>query len=278
MSLGRCLSPCSRWINHGMVKVWLTLALCVLLAGMPSWVHAQVWGYVDDRGVAHFAAERVDERYELFYKGDMPPVPLTVFFEISTAYKAVRYLIREAARAHGVDASLLQAMIAAESGFDAQAVSQRGAVGLMQIMPATAREHGLKARHPQNVETLLADPRTNIHTGARIMARLLARYPGQPELALAAYNAGEGAVRRAGRQVPPIAETRRYVQSVMQIYHFLQPPRALQARGRETATATLADASPTTREVASRSSSPSATLPVQPPGAGATGRHSLTAP
>jgi len=261
-----------------MVKVWLTLALCVPLAGMPSWVHAQVWGYVDDRGVAHFAAERVDERYELFYKGDMPPVPLTVFFEISTAYKAVRYLIREAARAHGVDARLLQAMIAAESGFDAQAVSQRGAVGLMQIMPATAREHGLKARHPQNVETLLADPRTNIHTGARIMARLLARYPGQPELALAAYNAGEGAVRRAGRQVPPIAETRRYVQSVMQIYHFLQPPRALQARGRETATATLADASPTTRDVASRSSSPSATLPVQPPGVGATVRHSLTAP
>jgi hypothetical protein len=260
-----------------MVKVWLTLALCALV-GMPTWVHAQVWGYVDDRGVAHFAAERLDERYELFYKGDMPPVPLTAFFEISTAYKAVRYLIREAARTHGVDARLLQAMIAAESGFDAQAVSQRGAVGLMQIMPATAREHGLKARHPQNVETLLADPRTNIHTGARIMARLLARYPGQPELALAAYNAGEGAVRRAGQQVPPIAETRRYVQSVMQIYHFLQPPRALQARGREVS-ATWANAAPPAGRLSSAHpytiSSQSA---AQPLGGGATGRHSLSAP
>lgn len=322
MNLGRCLSPCSRWINHGMVKVWLTLALCVPLAGMPTWVHAQVWGYVDDRGVAHFAAERVDERYELFYRGDamvalhtadtasaihrsadglfsghgadhsgwetpylvgsafpetgavVAPIPLTAFFEVSPAYKAVRHLIREAAQAHGVDAHLLQAMIATESGFDARAISPRGAVGLMQIMPATAREHGLNARSPRNVEKLLTDPRTNIQTGARIVARLQARFPDQPEVALAAYNAGEGAVRRAGRQVPPIAETRKYVRTVMQIYQYLQPPKALQARTREVS-ATLADASPAQLSSAhSLSNAPT----VQPLNGGASGRHNMVAP
>lgn len=322
MSLGRCLSPCSRWINHGMVKVWLTLALCVLLVGMPTWVRAQVWGYVDERGVAHFAAERVDERYELFYRGDalvahrsadtasamnqhaaglfsghasdhsgwetpylvgsafpqtgavVAPIPLTAFFEVSPAYKAVRHLIREAAQAHGVDAHLLQAMIATESGFDAQAISPRGAVGLMQIMPATAREHGLVARSPRTVEKMLTDPRTNIQTGARIVARLQARFPEQPEVALAAYNAGEGAVRRAGEQVPVFPETQKYVRTVMQIYQYLQPPKALQARARE-ASATLADASPAQLSSAHFHSNPPT---VQPLNGGASGRRNMVVP
>jgi soluble lytic murein transglycosylase-like protein len=74
----------------------------------------------------------------------------------------------------------------------------------------------------------LTDPRTNIHTGARMLARFQAQFPERLELVVAAYNAGAGAVRRAGRQVPDIAETRKYVQTVMQIYEYLLPPRTLQ--------------------------------------------------
>ena len=100
----------------------------------------------------------------------------------------------------------------------------------MQIMPETAQAHGLNPHPRRSVESQLVDPRTNIHTGARILARLLARFPEQIDLVLAAYNAGEGAVRRAGRQVPNFPETRKYVHTVTQLYQYLQPPRGLQRR------------------------------------------------
>ena len=231
---------------------------------------AQVWGHVDERGVAHFASERVDERYELFYRGEaalpnaavrptapvlqldesgwetpalvgtappttgavVAPASLLAFFDVSPAYKAVRHHIREASRTHGLPPELLQAVIAAESGFDHQAVSPRGAVGLMQIMPTTAEEHGVKATDARTVEDQLADPRINIHTGARLLARLQAQFPQRTDLVVAAYNAGAGAVRKAGRQVPDVAETRKYGRTGMQIYQFLLPPKTLQLRAR----------------------------------------------
>jgi hypothetical protein len=251
------------------------VGLCVALwwsACLASTAHAQVWAWVDERGVGHFAAEKLDDRYELFYRGHtdttvpgqvpgwpqdqqdpwrddqsgwetpalvgtawpetgavVAPGHVLAFFDISPAYKAVRHLIREAAQAQRIDAKLLQAVIAAESGFDAQAVSPRGALGLMQIMPATAQDHGLQARDGRSVESWLLDPRTNIDTGARVLARLLNRFSGRLELALAAYNAGEGAVRRADMQVPNFPETRRYVRTVTQLYLFLQPPAGLRS-------------------------------------------------
>jgi hypothetical protein len=235
------------------------------LVGSCLWLgaaQAQVWGYVDERGVAHFAAERVDERYELFHKGEarvpdladasaatetsgwetpflsgralpqtgavVAPARVLSFFEVSPRYKAVRHLIREAADAHGLEPELLQAVIAAESGFDARAVSPKGAVGLMQLMPATAQEHGLITRAGVTPEAALIDPRQNIQTGARVLARLFGQFPERLELVVAAYNAGEGAVRRAGRQVPDFPETRKYVQTVLNLYQHLLPPRAVQ--------------------------------------------------
>lgn len=251
------------------VRAWLLCGL-VLAAGT---LRAQVWGYVDERGVAHFSAERLDGRYELFYRGEgvvrprwpvatssqaqaqtsgwetpaltgvhwpeptgavVAPPALLAFFEVSPSYKAVRHHIREAAQRFGVPPELLSAVIATESGFDARAVSYRGAVGLMQVMPATALAQGLSEAQHHPVETLLVDPRTNIHAGARHLARLLTLFPESLELALAAYNAGEGAVRRAGRRVPDYPETRRYVRTVMQLYQHLLPPRALQGRGAAT--------------------------------------------
>jgi soluble lytic murein transglycosylase-like protein len=119
---------------------------------------------------------------------------------------------------------LLQALIATESGFDPAAVSPKGAVGLMQIMPATAQRYGVRGDVTNPIERKLADPRTNVRTGARYLRDLIRMYPGQLELALAAYNAGEGAVQRAGNRIPNYPETQNYVKTVMQLYGMLKPP------------------------------------------------------
>lgn len=236
----------------------LCLWLLAVLLAVPLAARAQVWGYVDERGVGHFAAEKLDERYELFFLGE-PPLPaaglaaesgwetpalrgtappdtgavvahpkVLAFFDVSPAYKAVKHHIREASRVHGLAPELLQAVIAAESGFDAQATSPRGAVGLMQILPSTAQEHGVPDTPASPTAQRLLDPRTNILTGARLLARLQAQFPGRLDLVVAAYNAGAGAVRRAGRRVPNIPETQRYVQTVLGLYQSLLPPKALQ--------------------------------------------------
>lgn len=217
------------------------------LAGfaMAGTAHADVWGYVDAKGVAHFATEKLDERYELFFRGGesfdtsessrLPravAVPsaapkLIAYFEVSPSYKVVKHHLREAAAQHGIDYELLQALIATESGFDVDAVSPKGAIGLMQIMPATAQRYGVKGDPKVPLEKKLVDPRTNIRTGSRYLRDLIQMFPGQLELALAAYNAGEGAVARAGNKVPNYRETQNYVKTVMQLYTMLKPPSML---------------------------------------------------
>lgn len=216
-----------------------SISLVLLLLCAPAW--AQIWGYVDRSGTTHFADHRVDSRYELFYKGDEAGAPVAgaqrsaawarpgvgAAFEVSTRYKAVRHLIREASATYGVEYELLKAVIATESGFNPRAVSPKGAVGLMQLMPETAQRFGVKAVAPVSLEQRLTDPRTNVHAGARYLAWLMARFDGKTELALAAYNAGEGAVRRAGRQVPKYRETQNYVSKVMRLHQDLRPPKAV---------------------------------------------------
>ena len=138
--------------------------LALLLAASLAWLapaRAEVWGYVDEEGVAHFAAEQLDARYELFFRGNESPtsgdatprsvaVPtrsaskLIAFFDISPSFKQVKHHLREASREQGIDLELLQALIATESGFDPEAVSPKGAVDLMQIMPATAQRYGVR--------------------------------------------------------------------------------------------------------------------------------------
>lgn len=115
-------------------------------------------------------------------------------------------LIREVARRHGVSPALVRAVVAVESGFDPRAVSPKGARGLMQLMPATAAEW--------NVDDVY-DPEQNLDAGTRHLRALLEVFEGDVTLALAAYNAGAGAVRRHGG-VPPYPETREYVRRVLQ--------------------------------------------------------------
>ncbi len=114
-------------------------------------------------------------------------------------------LIRTAGRRHGVEFALIKAVIKAESGFDTRALSPAGARGLMQLMPATAALYGVSD---------LYLPRQNIDAGVRHLRLLLKRYRGNLELTLAAYNAGEKAVKKY-RGIPPYRETRQYVQRVL---------------------------------------------------------------
>ncbi|MEZ5707741.1 MAG: transglycosylase SLT domain-containing protein [Burkholderiaceae bacterium] len=205
----------------------------MLLAATPA--RAEVWGYVDAKGRTHFADHQINHRYQLYFKGAgavaeperlrrSAASSLQTSFEISVGYKAVRHLIREAAIASGVDYELLKAVISTESNFNARAVSPVGAVGLMQLMPETAQRFGVKPQGARSVEQRLTDPRTNLHAGARYLSWLLNRFDGEVMLALAAYNAGEGAVDRAGRQVPNFRETQNYVRKVMRLHQALRQP------------------------------------------------------
>ncbi|MEM7246182.1 MAG: lytic transglycosylase domain-containing protein [Acidobacteriota bacterium] len=123
-------------------------------------------------------------------------------------------LIERSAEKHGLDPQLVAAIIAVESAGDPDAVSPKGAVGLMQVLPTTAADYGV---------TELTDPRTNIDVGCRHLAGLLERHDGDVELALAAYNAGEGAVARAGG-IPPYRETQHYVEAVTRRWRTAQRP------------------------------------------------------
>ncbi len=117
-------------------------------------------------------------------------------------------LVAEAAERHGLDPALVRAVVGVESGFQPEAVSPKGAQGLMQLMPTTARDLGV---------TDPFDPAANLDGGSRYLSSLVARYEGDLAKALAAYNAGMGAVARHGG-VPPYAETRQYVQRVLGRY------------------------------------------------------------
>ncbi len=136
-------------------------------------------------------------------------------------YAAAQPLLEEAARAQALEPALIIAVAAAESGFNADAVSRKGALGLMQIMPATAERYGVAGRSATGGWHAVMDPKLNVQVGSRYLADLLRMFDGDKELALAAYNAGEGAVVKHGRRIPPYPETQQYVDKVMRLYRTL---------------------------------------------------------
>ena len=216
------------------------MLLGVLGLACASFARAELWVYVDEQGKSHFAPVQVDERYRLFFKGktnlDPPPArPPPADFEgaaqiirsrVEGHPNVARFapLIERHARSLGLDAALVKALVAVESAFDPAAVSVKGAIGLMQVMPATAERYGLAADRKRTLEQKLMDPATNVRIGTRYLADLLKRFSNDVSLALAGYNAGEFAVERYDRRVPPFPETQAYVVMVQQFRDLYAPP------------------------------------------------------
>ncbi|WP_319522095.1 lytic transglycosylase domain-containing protein [uncultured Desulfosarcina sp.] len=179
---------------------WVAGCLLVLLA---SPALADIYMYIDSQGVMHFTNAPTSSDYKIYIKerpkrrgGGMD------------ANRFDRY-IDEAAGLHGLDSPLIKAVIRAESAFNPKAVSKKGAMGLMQIMPENLE--AFKVQDP-------FDPWQNIMGGARYLKALIKRFDGQLPLALAAYNAGPGVVDLY-RGIPPIPETEEYVKRVMKYFY-----------------------------------------------------------
>ncbi|MET0963273.1 MAG: lytic transglycosylase domain-containing protein [Noviherbaspirillum sp.] len=214
--------------------------LCgLVLACAAQLARADIYGYIDAAGNAHFAADKLDERYQLFLRGDgafdsddlgaKPAAPqgaVQRYLAQHPNLKKFEPLLTQAALDYTVELPLLKAIMAAESGFNPGAISPKGAIGLMQVMPATAERYGLQGDHRKSLADKLADPKTNIRLGARYLRDLMRLFPDQMTLVLASYNAGEGAVQKYRNRVPPYLETQNYVKLVTQFYHLYKPAPA----------------------------------------------------
>lgn len=133
-------------------------------------------------------------------------------------FNNVKLILDAAAQAHAVDPALVYSVAAAESAFNADAVSHKGALGLMQIMPATAARYGVTGFSQSTGRHNVLEPQANARVGSRYLADLLRLFGGDTALAIAAYNAGEGTVAKYGNKIPPYPETQKYVERVMGYY------------------------------------------------------------
>lgn len=190
------------------------LLFAAVLAATAAHAHPKIYTYLDAEGVRHFTDVPDDNRYRLLVLSAQDLTESGDRYNPSLLARATQYdaIIETAASSNAVEANLLRAVIVVESGFNSHAVSKRGAVGLMQLMPATASRFGVSN---------LYDPRQNVHAGARYLKFLMDRFGQNVRLALAAYNAGEDAVDRNGGQIPPFTETMAYVPKVLKIYRML---------------------------------------------------------
>lgn len=166
-------------------------------------------------GGLRYSSQPLDESYSLLFSDRSSPAdaPGNSKLELSQREigkrRELEQMIDAIARRHGMPADLVQAVVAVESGFNPHALSPKGARGAMQLMPATARQYGLHTSHQ------MESAAQNIEAGVLHLKSLLARHHGNVALALAAYNAGSGAVARHGERIPPYSETMLYVPAVL---------------------------------------------------------------
>jgi soluble lytic murein transglycosylase-like protein len=260
---GRSRPPCVSLPATNRIALGLSAVALIAGLGFSSASRADIWGYIDDSGRSHLASEKLD-RYTLFFKGgvrvgpaptsaaasataaatdtatadasaaggDTNPVaesaqkPAAMPKPLPASVARFEPLINEYAKMHNLDPALVKAVIAAESAFQPGVVSAKGALGLMQIIPDTGERYGVTGDKKKSVAQKLFDPATNLKVGTRYLRDLLGMFAQNVELALAAYNAGEGSVMRYKNQVPPFAETREYVKKVQKLYADFKPAPA----------------------------------------------------
>jgi soluble lytic murein transglycosylase-like protein len=220
------------------------LAAALALAGTAPAALANVYALVEADGTVRFSSTPDDPRYQLFLRAPVehrlrdgaPSRPVRnpgdlrlraawgradpradVFANPLLADRPYQGEVVQAARQHQVDPALVHAVIAVESNYNPHALSHKGAVGLMQVMPDTGRRYGVREKE-------LRQPEKNIRAGVQYLAELIDLFEGDLKLALAGYNAGENAVLRHGRRIPPFAETQAYVPRVLRFYDSLRIP------------------------------------------------------
>lgn len=190
----------------GVKRVAVAAVLIALFGGaLPPATRGDIYWFQDEQGVVHMSNVPVDQRFRF---KERERVDREIKVLAGRPLKRYDGLIDKVARAEGLDTALLRAVVATESNFDPDAISKKGALGLMQLMPETARRMGV---------TDPFHPAENLEAGARHLRRLIDRYRGELTLALSAYNAGERAVDRY-KGIPPFPETQNYVQKVLKAY------------------------------------------------------------
>ena len=192
----------------GRNRSWILPVFFLPLLFLATPATSDIYKYVDEEGVMHFTDAPTDRRFKVFMKDLKKDRRLRTNFKLSACSRnpeEFEPIIKSLASEYGVDKSPVKAVIHAESGYNPNAVSSKGAQGLMQLMPKTAQ--GLKVSNS-------FDPKDNIRGGVRYLRFLLDTFKGDVTLALAAYNAGLSRVSQYGG-VPPYQETRNYIAKVM---------------------------------------------------------------
>lgn len=194
--------------------VFMLIALCA-----STNVIADVYKFTDNYGRVFYTDERKNSAYKRIIKSKPIQSPIysntlnsALKFNSYTGVNKKRFtdIIDQAAYKHQIDAKLVHAVIQTESAYNSTAQSSKGAVGLMQLMPETAKRFGVINRN---------DPDQNVDGGTRYLKHLIKLFNPKLELAIAAYNAGENAVINHNNSIPPYPETQNYVRQVLALYH-----------------------------------------------------------
>jgi len=196
------------------LAVW---ALFLILFSVPAAGYGDIYRYIDANGVTHFTDRPTHGQYRLFMKSKRAQAskPGGGSVNLTNLTKHYDSLVKHYANAYNLDEALVHAVIKVESNYNSNALSNKGAQGLMQLIPETASD--MNVRDPFN-------PEDNIRGGSRYLRLMLDQFQGDTDLALAAYNAGPNAVLRH-QGIPPYEETRNYVQKVKKYLEYFRQNR-----------------------------------------------------
>jgi soluble lytic murein transglycosylase-like protein len=190
-----------------LLKTAVSFTLLICLCAVSTTVSADIYRYEDEEGIVHFTDAPTDKRFKIFMRDLKKDRELRTKLKYAVSVNSTEYdqLIRDCSQKYGVNPSLVKAVIHAESGYNPNALSHKGASGLMQLMPDTARSLKVADRF---------NPKDNVEGGVKYLRFLLDTFKGDVSLAVAAYNAGLNKVAKYGG-IPPYNETRTYVNRVL---------------------------------------------------------------